>query len=157
MIKRQMSAEMALERLEAQCAMSEYCTHEIREKLFKWGVDANVREQIVEKLVENRFVDDRRYARAYVRDKAVYGKWGRRKIALGLASKRIERDIADEALEEIDEERYYDNLCAILSSKLRTVKAETDYELKSKLYRRGLQCGYESAVVSRAVKDLLRH
>lgn len=157
MIKRQMSAEMALERLEAQCAMSEYCTHEIREKLFKWGVATNVREQILEKLVESRFVDDRRYARAYVRDKAVYGKWGRKKIALGLASKRIERDIADEALEEIDEERYYDNLCAILSDKLRTVKAETDYELKSKLYQRGLQCGYESAVVSRAVKDILRH
>ncbi len=151
-----MSAEAALERLEAQCAMSEYCTYEIREKLFRWGVPANVREQLVDKLVASRFVDDSRYARAYVRDKSVYGKWGRRKIAMGLASKRIDRDIADEAMSEIDDERYYENLCAILSAKLRSVKAGTDYELKTKLYQRGLQCGYESALVSRAVKDILR-
>lgn len=151
-----MSAEAALERLEAQCAMSEYCTSEIMDKLYRWGVDASSREAIVDRLVDGRFVDDRRYAKAYVRDKSVYGKWGRRKIAMGLASKRIARDIAEEALDEIDEDVYYGNLCSIIRAKLRSVKADSDYELRMKLYQRGLQCGYESALVSRAVKEIMR-
>lgn len=155
MIKRQLSAETALERLEAQCATSEYCTQEIMEKLYRWGVAVSRREEIVKRLVDTRFVDNARFARAYVRDKSTYGKWGRRKIAMGLASKRIDRETASEALTEIDEERYYDNLCAILKSRLRTLKPDTDYDVKMKLYRRGLQCGYEPDIVGRAVKEIM--
>lgn len=157
MIKRQMSAEAALERLEAQCAMSEYCTHEVKEKLYRWGVPSSAHAAILERLAAGRFVDDSRFARAYVRDKSVYGKWGRRKIALGLMAKHIERDVVDGAMDEIDEERYYGNLCSILQSKSRTVKAESDYELRMKLYQRGVQCGYESSLVSRAVNQVMKN
>lgn len=157
MIKRQMSAEAALERLEAQCAMSEYCTHEVKEKLYRWGVPSSAHAGILGRLVAGRFVDDRRFARAYVRDKSVYGKWGRRKIAMGLMAKHIERDISDEAMDEIDEDRYYDNLCSILRAKMRTVKAESDYELRMKLYQRGAQSGYESSLVSRAVSQVIKN
>ncbi len=156
MIKRQMSAEAALERLEAQCAMSEYCTGEVKEKLYRWGVPASAHSGILERLVAGRFVDDNRFARAYVRDKSVYGKWGRRKIAMGLMAKHIGRDVVAEAMEEIDEERYFENLCSILRTKMRTVKAETDYELRMKLYQRGIQCGYESSFVSRAVSQVIK-
>ena len=155
-IKKSMSAAVAIEKLEAQCSMSEYCSSEVMDKLYRWGVPSADRAGILAHLVEARFVDDSRYARAYVRDKATFGKWGRRKILLGLMSKRIPRDVADEAMEEIDEERYFENLCSIVKAKLRSVKAETEYELKTKLYQRGLQSGYESELVARAVKQILK-
>ena len=69
-IKKSMSAAVAIEKLEAQCSMSEYCSSEVMDKLYRWGVPSADRAGILAHLVEARFVDDSRYARGYVRDKA---------------------------------------------------------------------------------------
>jgi regulatory protein len=86
-------------------------------------------------LIEERYVDDRRYARAFVKDKIRYNKWGHRKVQQGLWMKRIDKEIQDEVLNEIDEKEYLNVLKPLLKQKRKSIKANSDYELNQKLVR----------------------
>lgn len=88
-----MTYEMALQRLTALCASAEHCEYEMMEKMRKWEVEESDRERIMEYLRQAKFVDDERYARAFVKDKVRYNKWGRRKVEQGLWAKHIPEDI----------------------------------------------------------------
>lgn len=155
MAKRAVTADEARVRLETLCARSEQCSGEVRRKLVTWGISAAEREAIVERLIERRFVDAERYARAYVRDKFIFSRWGRRKIALGLASKRIPRDVADEALrDEIDEEAYLAALRSLLRAKARGMERPVGRDDRMRLFRFGVQRGFEPSLVGDALRTV---
>ena len=71
----------ALNRAMALCASREYCSADIRSKLESWGICTTEAEKIISGLIREMFLDDSRYAHAFVRDKFKYNKWGRMKIA----------------------------------------------------------------------------
>jgi len=96
------------------CARSEHCEWELKEKLKRWMISSADAEEILMVLRKGRFYDDRRFASAYVRDKMLYNRWGRRKIVYGLMAKRIPRELIGEALDEIDEEMYRNVLLEFL-------------------------------------------
>lgn len=105
-------------------------------------------------LCRARFVDDERFARAYVLEKVRVSRWGRVKIRLGLVAKRIDRDIIEVALEEeIDSREYEGNLIEILRAKMRTIDDPDSYEGKTRLFRHGVMRGYESREVVAAIKS----
>lgn len=160
-----MSAESALTRLENLCSRAEHCSAEIREKLRKWQLGSSDAEKIMERLVKSRYIDDSRYARAFVRDKYRFSRWGRRKIALALRAKRIDKAEIEDAFEEIDEEEYASGLKSMLKSKLAALSAKEDesdsreaaYAISSKLYKYALSRGFESELSLRIIKALMRH
>lgn len=152
-LKKPISKETALQRLETLCVAAEHCRYELEEKMRKWGLSAADREEILAVLEKNRFVDDARFAAAYVRDKVVYNRWGRRKIALGLYAKHIDRNLIDEALDSLDPDDYEDAARCYLQAKARSVKEGFTYEGRTKLYRSGIARGFESPLVARLVKD----
>ena len=82
-----------------------------------------------------------------------YG-YGRRKIAIALAAKRIGRDIIDEALAEIDDEAYLEILTGLLRRKAQSVDI-SEYEGRNKLYRYAISRGYESDITVRVLKLLV--
>lgn len=92
--KTEISPDKALERLEALCAKSERCTEEVRRKLYAWRIGPEDIDSIISSLKERRYIDDERFAHAYVRDKWLFSHWGRRKILMGLAAKRIPSDLS---------------------------------------------------------------
>lgn len=151
MQRRTITPENAIVRLESLCARAEHCTFELMTKLRGWGITGATAEEIIDRLVDNRFVDDLRFARSFVRDRYRFSGHGRRKIALALIAKRIPRDIIDTAMEEIDEEIYFDNLRQLIDRKAATLDVDT-FEDRNKLYRYGLGRGYESSLVARAIK-----
>ena len=130
-----MTYEMALQRLTALCASAEHCEYEMTEKMRKWEVDESDRERIMEYLRKAKFVDDERYARAFVKDKIKYNKWGRRKVEQGLWAKHIAEDIRQRVLDEVDESQYKSVLTDLLKSKRRSIKAANDYEMNRKLIK----------------------
>ncbi len=147
------SVEKAQERLEALCVRSEHCTAEIRRKLQLWAIEQSAAEKIVAKLVERRFVDDRRYTEAFVRDKLRFSYWGRIKIAMHLRANRIDSDIIKEALSNIEEELYLEILRKVITTKSRSIEM-TDYSERQKLYRWGVSRGFESPLVAAEVRRL---
>lgn len=141
-MKKEMTEQEAYLQLAALCAQAEHCQQEMRDKMRRWGLDETVQNRIIDRLIKERYVDDERYARAFVKDKIRYNKWGRRKVQQALWMKRIDADIQQQVLDEIDEKEYLDVLRPLLRQKRKTIKAENDYELNRKLLRFALSRGF---------------
>ena len=146
-----MTYEMALQRLSALCASAEHCEYEMTEKMRKWEVEESDCERIMEYLRKAKFVDDERYARAFVKDKIKYNKWGRRKVEQGLWAKHIAEDIRQRVLDEVDESQYKSVLTDLLKSKRRSIKAANDYEMNRKLIKFALSRGFDYSIVRHCI------
>lgn len=135
-----------LERLQRQCARMEYCASDIRRKALKaMDGDEAAADRITASLVKERFVDDRRYAAAFAREKASLQGWGPVKIRFQLRGKGISDDIICEALQEIDPEKAASKLDRLAAEKYRLLKDDPQCRLKllKALLSRGY--GYDEA------------
>lgn len=141
-MKKAITEQEAYLQLAALCAQAEHCQQEMRDKMRRWELDETAQNRIVARLVKERYIDDERYARAFVKDKIRYNKWGRRKVQQALWMKRIDADIQQQVLDEIDEKEYLDVLRPLLKQKRKSIKAESDYELNQKLVRFALGRGF---------------
>jgi regulatory protein len=133
--------------LAAVCAQAEHCEQEMRDKMKRWGVDIEAQNRVIERLTNERYIDNERYARAFVKDKVRYNKWGRRKVQQALWMKRIDEDIQQRVLDEIDDEEYLKVLVPLLKQKRKSIKAANDYELNQKLVRFALGRGFDYGII----------
>jgi regulatory protein len=135
---------IALKKAMALCASREMCYSDIRQKLVLWGMKDEETIRILALLNKSKFIDEERYAIAFVKDKFRQNKWGRIKTATALRMKKIPDEIISRAMESIDEAEYIDLLKSIIAKQRRTVKAKNEYDLKGKLLRHCLSKGFES-------------
>ena len=150
-MKKEMTEQEAYLQLAALCAQTEHCRQEMLDKMKRWGLDEGVKDRIISRLVKERFVDDERYARAFVKDKVRYNKWGRRKIQQALWMKRIDEHIQQQVLDEIEEREYLEVLRPLLKQKRKSIKAQNDYELNQKLIRFALGRGFTFDVIRQCI------
>lgn len=146
-MKKEMIEQEAYLQLAAICAQTEHCEQEMRDKMKRWELDETVQNRIIDRLTKERYIDNERYARAFVKDKIRYNKWGRRKVQQALWMKRIDNDIQQRVLDEIDEKEYLDVLRPLLKQKRKSIKAESDYELNQKLVRFALSRGFTFDII----------
>ena len=100
-------------------------------------------QQVVDKLVDERFVDNARYADAFVRDKLRFSGWGRRRIVNALRAKQISLEVISSLEHYFVDEEDSERLTEMLEKKARQVKARNAYDLRDKLVRFGLYRGFE--------------
>lgn len=149
------SAQQALQSLMRLCARSEKSSGDALRLMQQWQVPHTERQGVLERLVKERFIDDGRYAEAYVREKSRLSGWGARKIAMQLRQKGVSQAIIDDALRELDSNVELPRLVDKLRRKIRTTKYTSDYELRGKLMRYALSLGFDYDIVQRAVEDSL--
>ena len=137
------SAAEALQSLMRLCARGERSTGDAMRLMRTWGVPEGERQAVVDRLVAQRFIDNSRYAELYVREKSRLSGWGARKIAMQLRTKGVEKEVIAEALATIDRDEQSDRLVEKLRRKMRTTKAQSDYEMRGKLLRYALGLGYD--------------
>lgn len=152
----QLSKAQALNRAASLCSISEHCTSQIREKLMQWGLSAEDVEEILEHLVEEKFIDETRFARAYCHDKFLYNHWGRIKIGQMLRHMHLSEEHISEGMAVILEDDYMDALNEALCQKNRTLRDTDSYQRKGKLVRHLLSRGYEMDLVLDAVEAVLK-
>ena len=138
-------------RLSALCAMSEHCCHDVQKKMRLWELPAGAEERIVAKLVEEGFIDEERYARAFVRDKFNYNHWGKVRLQQELRMRHIAPRHIDLALSTIEDEDTLSALKEIIRKKRPTVKGKTPYEIRGKLIRFALGRGFSMDDIERVV------
>lgn len=149
-----MKPEVAQAKLEELCAASERCSWELMTKLHRWGIRGAEASAIIDRLAKDRFIDDERFARAFVTDKYRFSRWGRIKIRAALYAKRVPSWMIDEAMDEVDDREYADNLLQLLRAKRRAIGEEAaTYEGRTKLFRYGASRGYELPLIASAIKD----
>ncbi len=150
-----MEYKKALNKAAVLCSRQEYSAYDIRKKLVNWELSEEEVEQAMSRLISEKFIDDRRYAGYYVRDKFQFNGWGRIKIRYQLRGKGVSSLIIDEALESIDDEAYKEMLAELLHSKKRQIKNKDTWQTKAALARFAQSRGFEPDLVFRAIDQLL--
>jgi regulatory protein len=129
----------------------------VRLKLLSWGASKEVISSILSYLIEERYVDESRYANAFVKDKYRFNRWGVVKIKMALRQKKLPNEIIEQALELIDKETNIENLLEIIKTKRRTIH-DIDYQkIKGKLFRFGISRGFESQSVLQTISKILKN
>lgn len=149
--KRKVSKDEAYLKLSAQCANAEYCEYDLRKKMLRWEMPEGAEDEVIEKLVKERFVDEERFARAFVREKFRFNHWGKIRITQELKIKRISPSVIEDALEEIPQDDNIEALRNIIATKRKSVKGKSDYEIKCKLIRFALSRGFEMDDISKVI------
>ncbi len=137
--------------LAALCAQAEHCQWEMLEKMRRWELSDEAQARVMERLMKERYVDDERYARAFVKDKVRYNKWGRRKVEQALWQKHIGDSVRQQVLDEVDDDEYISILRPLLQQKRRSTKAASDYELNQKLIRFAVSRGFTMDIIKQCI------
>jgi regulatory protein len=125
----------------------------VTEKLKTFELTQKEKDEILDYLIDNRFVNNTRFAQAFVKGKINQSGWGLNKIRFHLMQKGIDKEIIDEALQTYDEETYRQRLIDVLKIKAKTVKAENDFERNRKLAAYAMQKGFEANLVWEVIKE----
>ena len=154
MQKKPLTPNQVLDKMAKYCAYQERCVKDVKDKLKTFDISEEEKTKILDYLLDNRFVNDDRFAKAFVRGKVNQSGWGVNKIRFHLIQKGIDKDIIDEALGQTDNEVYRQRLIDILKTKSKTIKADSDFEKKRKLAAYAMQKGFEGNLIWEVLKDL---
>lgn len=151
-----MTYEQILIKLTAICARGEHCLYEMEQKMERWQIDSDTQQRVLDYLIAEKYIDEKRYARFFVNDKMKYNKWGRKKIEQALWMKHVSPDDYKEYLDTIEDENYEETLLPLLAAKRRSVKGKDDYEIKMKLIRYAMQRGFSYDQARKCAEEIYR-
>ena len=137
-----LSYEQALHRLASYCSRTERCVWDIRRKMDEWEIPSGQQNQIIQQLRKEKFIDEERYCKAFVNDKAKYNRWGINRIRFELKKKQIPESLIREALKNLDPEENRDRLRLLIEQKKKTVKGKNEWEIRQKLMRFAANRGF---------------
>lgn len=149
--RKKYTEQEAYQRLSALCAMGEHCCYDVEKKMQQWELPAGADERIVARLVKERFIDEERYARAFVRDKFTYNHWGKVRLQHELKMRHIAQRHIDQALDTIEAEDTLAALEELIRKKRPSVKGKNPYEIHGKLIRFALGRGFSMDDILRVV------
>ena len=143
------------EKMASLCSRSEHCSQDIRRKIIASGLDNDSADEIIEKLKEDIFIDDKRYIASYIDEKIKINKWGKVKIRYYLRMKGLDSSLIENGIDKIDEESYHELLVTILKEKARTVRKKNRYEKMGQVIRFAQSRGFESELIHRYLNEII--
>lgn len=152
-VSRVLNFEQGLQRAAGLCNQSEHCVADITEKLLRWGVSREDSDRIIDRLIDEKYIDESRYALAYVRDKVRFSHWGRVKIKSMLRMLRISEQDISNAFDSFDEDEYLGVLEGVIESKRKTLPEAESYASRVKLIRFALQRGFEMHEIAKFISE----
>ena len=151
--KRVYDLKIAIERLKNYCALQDRCQSDVTQKMKEWGLLEMTQNHILEILIQEKYVDEERFAQSFCRGKFVIKKWGKVKITNELKKKKISNICIKKGLEEIDLNEYNLLLENLLSKKNNTLRDKNHFTRKSKLARFLIQRGFEGNLVWDKIRE----
>ncbi|WP_421874708.1 regulatory protein RecX [Marinoscillum sp.] len=153
-----MSTERLVKQAKAKaakyCSLRERAPSQVMEKLLGWELEENVAHQILTELVQENYVNEERFARAYCHDKFEFNKWGKQRIRMELSRLKVGEDLIQEGLNSIDPDHYWEILQGLGKKKYESLRTETDpWKRKQKttayLLRKGFEMDFCIEIVNR--------
>lgn len=152
--KPKFETQSALSKMMALCSRGEKSIFDIQEKLRGWNIAEQDIESVINDLIKEKFLDQERFCRAYVRDKMRFNQWGKIKIKFMLSSKNISKELIDKNLAEIDGDEYFGIVKNVLNVKLRGKAIPEDYNQKMKIVASLSRKGFETDIIFDALKEI---
>ena len=146
-----------LKTLAGYCSQAERCIFDIRKKIKPENFSGDAQKRMIDRLLREKFIDEKRYSRSFVHDKFNLNQWGRIKIAYELKLKGIHPDDYSEALETIDQDVYFAVLTDILTTKKRSIKGNSPQDVYQKLFRFAAARGFEPPLIVKILKTILKN
>lgn len=141
--KKVKTAEQALQSLMRECARSERSSGDALRLMKRWGVSDEDAAKVLTRLRAERFIDDSRYAEAFVRDKLNLSGWGAYKIKTALRVKGVSKEIIDDVVAPmLEATNMTERLEDMMVRRMKTLKYNSPYEAKTKLIRFAASRGY---------------
>lgn len=146
-----MPSDYILNKLRHYCAYQERCHEEVRTKLLSLKIYGNELEEVINKLIEDDFLNEERFAKAYAGGKFRMKKWGRLKIQNELKQRKISDYCIKKGMAEIEEDDYLKTLKQLVNASLKKYKSTNPFETKTKTGRYLISRGFESDLVWKAI------
>ena len=140
--------------LAQHCSYRERSAAEVRQKMERMGLQPEWQEPLLEKLQQDGFQSESRFARAFTRDKYSLEDWGRIKIRQHLQQRGVSDNEVDRAFDHMEEDLYCSNLRRVLSRHAAGLKGHSGFELRGRMYRSALGRGYEPALIWEMIREL---
>jgi regulatory protein len=147
--------QTAFAKAAALCSRCEYAAADISSRLLKWGLEPLQVTDVLKRLTDEGFLNEQRFAHAFVNDKFKFNGWGRLKIAHQLQAKGIDRAIIDEALTRIDEAEYRETLQRLLQARAQSTCNKEPQQARAALLRFAASRGFEPQEFFPAVDHIL--
>lgn len=151
---KQLSEQEMLHRAAAYCSGVEHCIQDVEKKITAAGLSHEESERIIARLVQEKYIDEGRFARFFANDKLRFNKWGRIKINYELQRKGISSALREEALQNMNEAEYDEILLALLKNKKKSTRGKDDREIRLKLLRFAAGHGFDSRETGRCLKKI---
>lgn len=136
--------QQALQSLMRMCARSERSSGDALRLMKRWGLADEDARKVLARLQAERFIDDARFAEAFVRDKLNLSGWGAYKIKMTLRTKGVSKEIIDEVVAPMfAETNMAERLEEIMRRRMRTLRYKSAYDAKTKLIRFAASRGYD--------------
>ncbi|MBN1597497.1 MAG: RecX family transcriptional regulator [Bacteroidales bacterium] len=143
----------AVLRLKELCSHAEKSPAEVKNKLTQWRLDQYY-DEILKELINEKFIDSFRFAKAFIHDKIQFNKWGRLKVKYQLRAHDIDDSTIEEALSDVDLNQYIEMIYNELIKKRHSLKEKNLFKLKGKIFAFAHQRGYEADIVNRFLNDI---
>ena len=148
------TVQEAISKMEAYCSYQERCHKEVNQKLRDMNMIPQAIDMIIVHLLDNNFLNEERFARAYVRGKFRIKKWGKYRIAQELKRKGITKNLITSALNDISDNEYIQTFSELAEKKVASIKDSNVLKRKKKLADYLLYRGWESHLVYEKVNEL---
>jgi len=156
MLKRTFTKEQVYQKLRHYCAYQDRCHSEVKTKAYSLGIRKTDVEELTSRLIEERCLNEERFAKTFAGGKFRIKQWGRIKIRSELKKKQISNYCISAALGEIDDSKYKEVLHKMAIKKWNAIKgAGTNQYIKMTKTRDFLlQKGYEANLIAIEIKFL---
>ena len=149
------TVEEAQKRLERYCAYQERCHKEVNQKLYEMKMIPEARDLIIVHLLQHNFLNEERFAKAFVRGKFRIKKWGKQRLQLELKRKNINKTIVSIALKEISDENYIKTFSDLAEKKLESIRERNSQKKRKKLADYLFYRGWESQLIYDKIRELI--
>jgi len=140
---------MLLAKAQKFCDYQERYQQEVRDKLYSWDAKPDEVEQILCQLVEQDYINEERYARAFARGKFRIKHWGKNKIRRELKFRKISEYCIKQGLFEISDDEYLETLKNVIDKRKGTkfCAPTATLQQKYKIAQYAISRGFESHLV----------
>ncbi|MEP5339147.1 MAG: regulatory protein RecX [Algibacter sp.] len=154
--KKTYTVQEATKKLEHYCAYQERCHQEVRDKLKGMFMIPEAIDVIVVHLIAHNFLNEERFAKAYVRGKFRIKAWGRRRLTFELKKKDVSKVNINQALTEISNEEYTEFFNDLAEKRVNLIKESNVYKKRKKFIDYFLYRGWESHLVYDKAHELIK-
>ena len=154
--KKTYTVQEATKKLEHYCAYQERCHKEVVEKLRSMHMISKAIDVIVVHLIQHNFLNEARFAKAFVRGKFKFKAWGRRRLTFELKQKDVSKVNINQALADISDAEYIGVFNDLAEKKALSIKEPNVLKKKKKFTEYFLYRGWESHLVYDKANELIR-